>query len=132
MALLQKRPIILGSLLLEATPYQEHIPNSHGKIKCSRSAFASCRHARALAACLLLRQEHVYITTTNPFVSTTTNSMKARAKWVPPRIRLRSRNTQPHLNSFYICECVIFIYMRHTDDRVVYELFHELFCVNPQ
>ena len=32
---------------------------------------------------------------TNSFVSTTTNSMKCLVKWIPLRIRVRSRNNQP-------------------------------------
>ena len=34
---------------------------------------------------------------TNRFVSTTKNSMKCVGNWIPLRIRIRSRNTQPHL-----------------------------------
>jgi len=34
---------------------------------------------------------------TNRFVSTTTNSMKCLANWIPLRTRLRSRNARPHL-----------------------------------
>jgi len=41
---------------------KEYRANSHGKIKCYRSTFASRRHARAMAACLPC-QDHVYITT---------------------------------------------------------------------
>ena len=42
--------------------YQEHIPNSSGKIKCQRSAFAFRNPARAMAAALT-RQDDVWITT---------------------------------------------------------------------
>ena len=35
---------------------------------------------------------------TNRFVSTTKKSMKYVVNWIPLRIRVRSRNTQPHLN----------------------------------
>jgi len=35
---------------------------------------------------------------TNRFVSTTTNSTKSLANCIPLRIRVRSRNTQPHLS----------------------------------
>ena len=35
---------------------------------------------------------------TNRFVSTTKISMKCVVNWIPLRIRVRSRNTQPHLN----------------------------------
>jgi len=48
----------------------------------------------------LPRQNHVYITTDpagNSFVSTTMNSMKCLANWIPLTIRVRSRNTQPTL-----------------------------------
>jgi len=34
---------------------------------------------------------------TNHFVSTTKNSMKCVVNWIPLRICVRSRNTQPHL-----------------------------------
>ena len=34
---------------------------------------------------------------TNSFVFTTTKSMKCVVNWIPLRIRVRSRNTQPHL-----------------------------------
>ena len=34
---------------------------------------------------------------TNRFVSTTKKSMKCDVNWIPLRIRVRSRNTQPHL-----------------------------------
>ena len=34
---------------------------------------------------------------TNRFVSTTKKSMKCVLNWIPLRIRVRSRNTQPHL-----------------------------------
>ena len=37
---------------------------------------------------------------TNRFVYTTTNPIKCLVKWIPLRIRVRSRNTQPHLKSF--------------------------------
>jgi len=36
---------------------------------------------------------------TNRFVSTTKNSMKCVVNWIPLRICVRSRNTQPHLNA---------------------------------
>ena len=35
---------------------------------------------------------------TNRFLSTTKISMKCVVNWIPLRIRVRSRNTQPHLN----------------------------------
>jgi len=37
----------------------------------------------------------------NRFVSTTTNSMKCVAKWTPLRLRVRLRNTQPHLKGLF-------------------------------
>ena len=37
---------------------------------------------------------------TNCFVSTTTNSMKCIVNWIPLRIRVRLRNTQPHLKKW--------------------------------
>jgi len=33
---------------------------------------------------------------TSPFVSTKVNSIKCLVNWIPLRIRVRSRNTQPH------------------------------------
>ena len=36
---------------------------------------------------------------TTCFVSTTKKLMKCAVNWIPLRIRFRSRNTQPHLNS---------------------------------
>jgi len=41
--------------------YLKHVTNSYRKINSKRSAFASCNHARALAAGLL-RTDHVWIT----------------------------------------------------------------------
>ena len=38
---------------------------------------------------------------TNRFVSTTKNWMKCVVNWIPLRIRVRSRNTQPHLKSLF-------------------------------
>ena len=35
------------------------------------------------------------------FASTTKKSMKCVVNWIPLRIRVRSRNTQPHLNGSY-------------------------------
>ena len=63
--------------------------------------FACRRHARALAACLP-RQDHAMITLllTNRFVSTTTNSMKCLVIWIPLRIRVHSRNSQPVLTQW--------------------------------
>ena len=43
-------------------------------------------------------KNHVYITTDNFFVSTTTNSMKCLVNWIILRIRVCLRNTQSHLN----------------------------------
>ena len=37
---------------------------------------------------------------TNRFVSTTKKSMKCVVIWIPLKIRVRSRNTQPHLKEF--------------------------------
>ena len=42
---------------------------------------------------------------TNRFVSTTKKSMKCNVKWIPLRIRIRSRNTQPHLRSCLLMAC---------------------------
>jgi len=43
---------------------------------------------------------------TNRFVSTTKISMKYVVNWIPLRIRVRSRNTQPHLNNSGFFSCV--------------------------
>ena len=53
-----------------------------------------------LAACLLCH-DHCTVLPTNRFVSTTKISMKCVVNWIPLRIRVRSRNTQPHLNKYY-------------------------------
>jgi len=62
---------------------------------------------RLLSAVLLERwpqvcREKITFTNllTNRFVSTTKKSMKCIIKWIPLRIRVRSRNTQPHLKLF--------------------------------
>ena len=52
--------------------------------------------ARALAASLP-RQDHVYKTTDESFRFTTKKSMKCVVNWIPLRIHVRSRSTQPHL-----------------------------------
>jgi len=39
---------------------------------------------------------------TNHFVSTATNAMKCLVNWIPLRIRVGSRSTQPHLNAFLV------------------------------
>jgi len=38
---------------------------------------------------------------TNRFVSTTRKSMECVLNWIPLRIRVRSRNTQPHLKGHF-------------------------------
>jgi len=62
---------------------------------------------RLLSTALLerwLQVCHVQITftklPTNCFVSTTKFSMKCVVNWIPLRIRVRSRNTQPYLKGF--------------------------------
>jgi len=63
---------------------------------------------RALTVCLP-RQDHVWITTDQMDVSSRTNSMKCPANWNLLRIRVRARNTQPHLtqkNATRNCESV--------------------------
>jgi len=61
---------------------------------------------RLLSAALLERWPHVCRVKimftklpTNLFVSTTKLSMKCAVNWIPLRIRVRSRNTQPHLKA---------------------------------
>jgi len=65
-------------------------------------SFPSAR--RLLSAALLERWPQVCrvkitfaVLSTNRFVSTTKKSMKCVSNWIPLRIRVRSRNTQPHL-----------------------------------
>jgi len=59
-------------------------------------------HGTPLYYCYLPKVCRVKITfskrPTNLFVSTTKKSMKCVLYWIPLRIRVRSRNTQPHLN----------------------------------
>jgi len=66
------------------------------KIISQRSAFAFRSPARALAAGLP-RQDHVYKTTNESFRFHTKNINECVVNWIPLRIRVRSRNTQPHL-----------------------------------
>jgi len=50
---------------------------------------------------------------TNLFVCTTKKSMKCVVNWIPRRIRVRSKNTQPHLNhekNGGVEYCVCFLY----------------------
>jgi len=56
--------------------------NSLVKIISLPLAFASWRHARALAACLLVKITFTLLPT-NCFISTTTNSMKCLVNWIP-------------------------------------------------
>ena len=53
-------------------------------------------HDRALAAGLL-RHDHVYSTTDESFRFHNKKSMECVVNWIPLKIRVRSRNTQPHL-----------------------------------
>jgi len=69
---------------------------------CSGKWFPSAR--RLLSAALLERWPQVCcvkitfaVLSTNRFVSTTKKSMKCVVNWIPLRISVRSRNTQPHL-----------------------------------
>ena len=66
-----------------------------------RSALALRSPARALAAGLP-RQDHVHKTTDESFRFHNKISMKCIVNWIPLRIRVRSRNTQPHLKE--ICK----------------------------
>jgi len=61
-----------------------------------RSAFASRRHARALAADLP-RQDHFYITTDELFRFRNDDFDEMLICWILLRIRIRSRNNHPHL-----------------------------------
>ena len=46
----------------------------------------------------LPRQDHIYITNDELFRFHKKNSIKCIVNWVPLRVRVRSRNTQPHLH----------------------------------
>ena len=46
---------------------------------------------------------------TNRFVSTIKNSMKCVVNWIQLRIRIRSRNTQPHLKDVNCLSCLYLI-----------------------
>ena len=56
------------------------------------------------------RQDHVWITTTNWFVCAKINFMKSLVNWIPLRIYVRSRNTQPdhikQLNNIRDLKCI--------------------------
>ena len=65
---------------------------------------------RLLPAAILERWPHVWphvcraqitfkLLLTNEFISTKTNSMKCLVKWILRNIRVRSRNSQPHLDT---------------------------------
>jgi len=81
--------------------------NSLVKIIFQRSAFASCRHARALARVAgLPRQVRAFITIDESFKVRDKKiphnkfdemSSLEDVNWIPLRIHFRSRNTQPHL-----------------------------------
>ena len=90
----------------------ERITNSLGKIIFYRLVFVFCSPAQALAAGLP-RQDHFYSTTNESFVSTTKKSMKCVIIWISLRIRVRSRNTQPHqvfpTTHIHICPLLSFL-----------------------
>jgi len=61
-----------------------------------RPAFAFCYPARVLAAGLP-RQDHVYSSTDKLLRFHNKNFDEMFVSWITLRIRVRSRNTQPHL-----------------------------------
>ena len=80
--------------------------------KFAQKKFPSAR--RLLSAALLERWPQVCrvkvtftVLPTNRFVSTTKTSMKCVVNWIPQRIRVRSRNTQPHLNLNFKSQLVL-------------------------
>jgi len=58
------------------------------------------------------------------FVSTKTNPMKYIENWIPLRLQVRSRNTQPHLNEYTsqdLLQCAGHVFYRdYVKQRVVY------------
>ena len=73
-------------------------PHSFGKNSSARRLLPAARLERWPQVC---RVNITFIVLpTNRFVYTTTNPIKCLVKWIPLRIRVRSRNTQPHLKSF--------------------------------
>jgi len=72
---------------------------------------------------------------TNCFVSTTINLIKCLVNKIPLRIRVRSRNTQPHLNMYKYVYTYIHIYKNLYHDIYVCTYIHSyeqtfiaLFC----
>ena len=107
----RKSPLRCGSP--NASPKVVHRPRSQSPLHFdnrsiwqirSKKSFPSAR--RLLSAALLERWPHVcrvkttfIVLPTNRFVSTSINSMKYVVNWIPLRICVRSRNTQPHLKN---------------------------------
>jgi len=106
----RKSPLCSGSLL--ASTKKVHRPRSQPPLLFdignmwqirSEKYFSSAR--RLLSPALLERWPQVCrvkitftVLLTNSFVSTTKKSTKCVVNWIPPRMRVRSRNTQPCLN----------------------------------
>jgi len=59
---------------------------------------------------------------TNCFASTTTNSMKCLVNWIPLRIRVRLRNTQPYLESLIL----LALFMSHVKLELSHSTHSEL------
>ena len=75
----------------------------YSKIACDNEMVA-CRARCLLPAAMPEHCPHVCcvkimfgLLLTNSFVSTTMNSIKCLVNWIPQKIRVRSRNTQPYL-----------------------------------
>ena len=108
----KNRNLVLRSDSLCASTQKVHRPRSQSPVHLDitgtlgkfagknnfRPVFASRRHARALATGLP-RQDHLYNTTDESFRFHNNNSMKCLIHLIPLRIRVHSRNTQPHLNT---------------------------------
>ena len=86
--------VLYLKLIVRSRSVHNYIADSYGKIKCQRSAYA-CRQSAGRTFPAYRSRLDYY--STNWFVSTGTNSMECLTNWIPLRIRVRSRNNQPHL-----------------------------------
>jgi len=100
--------LVLSSSLLFASTHKVHrsrsVTSTFWNIWQIRSLICFSSARRLLPADLLKRWPQVCrvkitftLLLTNQFVSTLLRSMKSFVNWIPPGIRVRSRNTQPHL-----------------------------------
>ena len=86
--------VLYLKLIMRSRSVHNYIADSYGKIKCQRSAYACSQSAGRTFPAYRSRLDYY---STNWFVSTGTNSMECLTNWIPLRIRVRSRNNQPHL-----------------------------------